>query len=171
MSRLIDPVFWRTTAGALLRTALAALAPFVPALTTDPAGTWQLAGLTVALAVVVAVGTALRSMPDLTGAPWWEVAFQRALRQFGQMIVAGSAGALVLTDVDWRTVLLAALASAVSTLVLAAIDVLPRPVTPVAVATGPASIVLAADTTAAAPGMTAAQAAAAATEHHTGRAE
>lgn len=114
-------VTWR----ALLRTALAALVPFVPGLINAPEQTLLPALLTIGLAVVAAAATALMSIPDLTGESWGVVAVAKALRQFGQMVVAGIAGAVILTDVDWPTILYGALASAVSTLILAAIDMLP----------------------------------------------
>jgi len=125
MHRLLDPAWWRSIATALLRTALASLVPFVPALAADPGRAWQVATLTVALTVVLAVANALRSLPDLSASPWWEVALQRALRQFGQVVVTATAGAAILTDVHWLTVLQTAGAAAISTLVLAALAELP----------------------------------------------
>ncbi len=122
---LFTAAFWRRIGWSLLRTGLAALTPFIPALIADPVGAWSLAALTVGLALVLTVATALVSVPDPTASPWWEVAITRALRQFGQMVVAGTAGAVILTDVDWRAVLTAAAVSALTTLILAAIDAIP----------------------------------------------
>lgn len=124
MSKILDATWWRSIAGALLRTVLAALVPFIPALVADPAGTWEVAALTVGLVLVLAVASALRSIP--TAGSWWEVAIQRALRQFGQMVAAAAGSAVLLTDVDWRTVLIAAAGSALSTLVIAALASLPE---------------------------------------------
>lgn len=116
-------VTWR----ALLRTALAAIVPFIPVLIAVPVDSQALlaALFTVALAVVLAAATALISIPDLSGESWSVVALAKALRQFGQMVVAGIGTATLITDVEWPTILLGALASAVSTLILAAIDTLP----------------------------------------------
>lgn len=116
--------WWATVAWPLIRTALAGTAPFIPALLADFQGTWRVALLTVGLAVVIAVATALMGLPDTAGT-WWEVAFQRVLRQFGQMIVAATASAALLTDVDWRTVLMTAAGSALTTLILAALGQTP----------------------------------------------
>lgn len=126
MSRVLSLTWWRSIAGALLRSGLAALVPFIPAIVANPAGTWQIAALTVALVVVLAAASALGSLPDLSGsASWWEVAIQRSLRQFGQMVGAAAASAAILTDVNWRAVLIAAAGSALSTLVIAALASLP----------------------------------------------
>lgn len=131
MSRVLDAAWWRSIAGALLRTCLAALVPFIPALVADPAGTWKVAALTIALVLVLAVASALGSLPDLSTGSWWEVAIQRALRQFGQMVAAAAASAALLTDVHWAAVLIAAAGSALSTLVLAALASLPAAPLPV----------------------------------------
>lgn len=119
--RIIDRTWWAAVAWPLIRTALAGVVPFVPALVADPAGAWQVAVLTVALAVVGAVGLALVSIPDAGVTSWWERALRRAVRQFGQMLVASTASAVLLTDVDWGTVGRTALASALVTVILAAL--------------------------------------------------
>lgn len=119
--RIIDRTWWAAVARPLIRTALAGVVPFVPALVADPAGAWQVAVLTVALAVVGAVGLALVSLPDAGVTSWWERALRRAVRQFGQMLVASTASAVLLTDVDWGAVGRTALASALVTVILAAL--------------------------------------------------
>lgn len=131
MSRVLTLAWWRSIAGALLRTGLAALVPFIPALVANLAGTWRVAALTVALVLVLAAASALGSLPDLTTAPWWEVAVQRSLRQFGQMVAAAAASAALITDVNWRVVLVAAAGSALSTLVIAALASLPATTPPI----------------------------------------
>lgn len=127
MSRILDAAWWRCVAGALLRTVLAALVPFIPALVANPAGAWKVTVLTVGLVLVLAIASALASLPDPSTGSWWEVAVQRALRQFGQMVAAAAASAALLTDVHWRAVLIAAAGSALSTLVIAALASLPAP--------------------------------------------
>lgn len=106
----------------LLKTALAALVPFIPALVANPAEAWPVAVFTIALAVVIAAATALVSIPDVSDQGWLVAALAKGLRQFGQMIVAATAGAVLLTDVEWSSVLTTAAASAVTTLVIAAVD-------------------------------------------------
>lgn len=123
---LFDPMFWRHAWGAIARTALAALVPFLPGLWTNLADTWLLAAATVALVVIVAIANSLKGTVDPDGAPWALVLLARGLRQFGQYIVGGTVGAVLLWDVDWRTLLLSAAASATSTVVLAAITLLPQ---------------------------------------------
>jgi len=117
----------------LLKTALAALVPFIPALTSDFAGSWDVAIFTVALAVVIAAATALVSLPDTASQGWLVASLAKALRQFGQVVVAAGAGAVLLTDVDWSSVLEVGAVSALTTLVIAAVAslnrVAPAPVT------------------------------------------
>ena len=59
------------------------------------------------------------------GGPLSPARFARALRQFAQMVVAATASAAILSDVQWGPVLRAAAVSAVTTLILAAVDALP----------------------------------------------
>lgn len=122
----------------LLKTGLAALVPFIPALTSDFAGSWDVALFTVALAVVIAAATALVSIPDLAGQGWLVTTLAKALRQFGQVVLAASAGAVLLTDIEWGSVLQIGAVAALTTLVIAAVSSLsdgerdPVPVTVVA---------------------------------------
>lgn len=122
---LFTTAFWRSIGWALVRTLLAGLVPFIPALTANPAGAWPLAASTVGLLLIVTVATSLRGIPDPAAAPWWQILLSRGLRQFGQFLAAGLVGAVVLADVDWPSLLNGALASALSTVVLAALTLLP----------------------------------------------
>lgn len=122
---LFTAAFWRGIGLALLRTLLAGLVPFIPALAADPRGTLPLAGSTVALLLIVTVATSLRGIPDPAAAPWWQILLSRGLRQFGQFVAAGLASAVLLSDVDWSQLLTGAWASALSTVVLAALTLLP----------------------------------------------
>lgn len=125
MSVLFTAAFWRQIGWALLRTALAGLVPFIPALAADPAGAWPAAASTVALLLIVTIATSLQGIPDPAAAPWWQVLLSRGLRQFGQFAGAGLVGAVLLSDVDWTTLLTGAGASAVSTIILAALTLIP----------------------------------------------
>ena len=129
MSDILTAAFWRSIAWMLIRTAAAAVVPFVPALVATPAAAWLPALLTVALVVVVTVASALAGLPDASGV-WWQVALQRAVRQLGQYVVGATVGAAMLSDLDWRQILTAAVASAVSTFILAALSLTPEPVVP-----------------------------------------
>lgn len=122
---LLDPVFWRSIAWSLVRTALAGLTPFLPRLFADPAGTLPYAVGMVGLMLIAAVATSLSGIADPASAPWWQVLMSRGLRQFGQYFVAGLVGAVVLSDVDWIALLQGAGASALSTVILAALTIIP----------------------------------------------
>lgn len=125
MSRLFTLAFWQMVGWAVLRTALAALVPLAPALIADPAGMWMPSALKLALIVVVAAAFMLAGLPATDDGPWWAVATQRAVRQFGQYVAGAAVGGVLLTDFDWRTILAAAAASAVTTFVLAALTLVP----------------------------------------------
>ena len=129
---LFTLTFWKRIGWALARTAAAALTPFVPALLAHPTSgsTWLGAVLTLGFILVLTVATKLASLPDETGMPWWVVAFTRALRQFGQMIIAGTLGATILSDVQWGPLLQRSAVAAASTLILAAVDAIPKTILP-----------------------------------------
>ena len=120
----------RSITRVLVKTALAAIVPFIPALTNDFEGSWQIALLTVLLAVILAAATALVSLPHSADQGWLGASIAKALRQFGQMVVAATAGGALLTDVDWPTILKAGAVSAITTLVIAAVTSLggPKPI-------------------------------------------
>ncbi len=117
--------FWRPIGWALARTALAGLVPFIPALTANEPGSWTKAGSTIALLLIVTILTSLKGIPDPVGTPWWQLLMSRGLRQFGQFVAAGLVGAVLLSDVSWQTLLTSAGASALSTIVLAALTLMP----------------------------------------------
>ena len=129
MSDILKAAFWRSIGWMLLRTAGAALVPVIPALFADPKSAWLPALLSVGFVVVVAAASALAGLPDGTG-PWWQVALQRAVRQFGQYVVGATAGLALISDLDWAGVLSAAAASAIATFILAALSLTPVPVLP-----------------------------------------
>lgn len=118
--------FWQGIGWALLRTAIAGLVPFVPALLDDPEGVAPVAASTVGLLLIVAVLAALKGLPSTDGAFWWEVLASRGLRQFAQFAAAGVGVAVTLGDVDWQTVLTGAFASALSTVLIAALTLIPE---------------------------------------------
>lgn len=125
MSRLFTRAFWEQAGGAVLRSVLAALVPLIPAIAADPQTALLPAILTLALVLVVTLATMLAGLPSADDGTWWQVAFQRAVRQFGQYIVGATGAAVLLTDVDWKALLIAAGASAVSTFVIAALSLVP----------------------------------------------
>lgn len=129
MSDIFKAVFWQSIAWMLLRTAGAALVPVIPALFADPARAWLPALLSVGFVVLVAAASTLAGLPDGDG-PWWQVALQRAVRQFGQYVVGATAGLALLSDLDWGVVLSGAAASAVASFILAALSLTPVPVLP-----------------------------------------
>jgi len=125
MRKLPGSAWWKALVWPLIRTAVAAVVPFVPSLTSDPASVWLVALLTVAMAEVLTVASGLAGLPDSMGAPWYERALAKGLRQFGQMVLSVGASAILLTDVAWAEVLPVAASSALATVILAALTSLP----------------------------------------------
>lgn len=117
--------FWRSIGWALVRTVLAGIVPFVPGLVATPAATLPAAAATVGLLLVVAIVTSLRGIATPDTAPWWQVLVSRGLRQFAQFIAAGVGSAVLLSDIAWTPLLLSAAGSAVSTVLLAALTLIP----------------------------------------------
>lgn len=122
---IFTSAFWRAIGWALARTALAGITPFLPSLMADPAGTLPVAASTIALLLIVTVATSLKGLADTSSAYWWEVLASRGLRQFGQFLAAGLVGAVVLADVSWQALLTGAVASALTTVTLAALTLMP----------------------------------------------
>ena len=127
MSNLFTRAFWAMIAWALARTILAGIVPFIPALMQDPANpvVWLNAGSTIAVLAIFMVATSLKGIADPASASWFQVLISRFLRQFGQFIAAGLTSAVLLSDVDWQALLTGAAASALTTLILAALTLIP----------------------------------------------
>lgn len=135
MSNLFTREFWQSIAWALVRTVLAGIVPFIPALMANPAdlAVWLRAGSTIAVLAIFMVATSLKGVADPESASWWQVLISRFLRQFGQFMAAGLTSAVVLSDVDWQVLLTGAAASAITTLVMAALTLIPDSVATVKV--------------------------------------
>lgn len=125
MTRLFNRAFWEQAGWAVVRSMLAALVPLIPLLAADPQSALLPAVLTLGLVLVVTLATMLSGLPSADDGPWWQVAAQRAVRQFGQYIVGAAGAAVLLTDLDWKALLIAAGASAASTFVIAALSLVP----------------------------------------------
>ena len=134
---LFQLAFWRSIGWALARTALAGVVPFLPALVANQPGAWTLAGSTVAMLLIATTLTSLRGIPDPDSAPWWQILLSRGLRQAAQFAAAGTVGAVLLSDIDWAVLGQQTAASALSTVLLAALTILPSDTAPAEVAVVP----------------------------------
>lgn len=133
MLALASPAWWVAAGRRAARTALVVLAPFVPALLAPTHDVILAVASTVALAVVLSLATSLRSLPELDGVPrpWWASTLDRAMRTFAQVLIAGIPAVTLIEVVPWTVLLTQAAASALGSIVLAAITALPeaQPVT------------------------------------------
>lgn len=126
MKTITDPQFWRGIGWALFRTALAGIVPFIPGLVQAPQETWLPAVATLVPLLVVAIATSLKGLADPTSATWPVILASRFLRQAGQFASGFLVGAVVMQDIDWTALWQGTLASALSTLVLTAMTLLPQ---------------------------------------------
>jgi hypothetical membrane protein len=116
--------------GVLLRTFIAGAVPLLLAYLNGQPVAWYAAISQIGLLLVMAVLTSVAGIPIPGTAPYWEILGARFLRQFAQFLVAGIGTALLFSDVDWKTLAFGALASAISTVLLGSLVVIPTtPVT------------------------------------------
>jgi hypothetical protein len=122
--KVFDPSFWRALIGPLARTAISAITPFLAIILAAPFAleTWKMVGPIVLLAVIIAIGNALKGLPDTTGT-WWEIALQRSARQAGQIFVAMIIPGVAFGDLNWQTILVNTAISFVATFILAAMSI------------------------------------------------
>ena len=117
--------FWRSLGGVLLRTLIAGASPFIGPLVKDFQANIGVASSTVAMLLIVTVLTSLRGTTDPESATWWELLVSRSLRQGAQFAAASVATAVVLSDVNWFALGQDTLISMLTTLGVAALQVLP----------------------------------------------
>lgn len=122
---LFDVLFWRQVAGVLVRTLIAGVTPFVPELIADPVTAAPKVLSVLGLLTVLTVATSLAGIVTPDTATWWQMLTSRGLRQFAQFLAAGLAGALIWSDVNWLLLLQGAAASAITTVLIAALTVIP----------------------------------------------
>lgn len=133
LSNLLRQEWWRSMLGALLRTLIAGVTPFMLAYTSGLVVDWKTMVSTVLLLLVVTILTSLTGIPTPDTAPYWQVIGARFLRQFAQFVLAGIGTAILFSDVPWLPLLLGALTSAVSTALIGALTVIPGNQVPVIV--------------------------------------
>ncbi len=127
---LFTLAFWRAAGLRALRTALVTLVPLTPVLTGSGVTGDDVARVTstVALAVVLSLATSWWALPehDAAAPSWWAAAGERAVRSFGQVLVAGIGTTVLVTDVAWSSLVLSAIGAGIGSLLLAAIGTLPE---------------------------------------------
>lgn len=124
-AQLFTSQWWSDTYGALIRTAIAGFAPFLLAFSNGQLVDWRIVASQVALTVVIALATSLRGIPDPANATYWEVLGGRFLRQGSQFLIAAVGTATLFTEVKWWQILIGAGASALGTVLMSVLIVLP----------------------------------------------
>lgn len=130
MPRLFTKAFWVETGWALARTAGAALVPILGLIFATPDQGVTLVLANVIPVVILAIASSLGGLPPTDSGPWYTVAFQRAVRQFGQYFLGTLPATFLLTDIGWDGLLRAAAASALATFIMAALSIIPPPAAP-----------------------------------------
>ena len=127
LALILTLAFWRAAGTRALRTVLVAAAPLlVPLVGGDWGDVAQAAGA-LGLVAVLSLATSLWSLPELgAGRGPWAGVLDRTGRTFGQTLAASLATATLWSDVSWALVIVQALAAALTTLALAAVEQLPE---------------------------------------------
>lgn len=128
LSELLSRSWWSGAGQRALRTVLVAFVPFVPPILQGSTQAIWAALSTGALAAVLSIAWSFRSLPEVDGVPrpWWVAALERVLRTFAQALLANIPAVTLIQDVPWTVLLTNALASAIGSLILAAISALPE---------------------------------------------
>jgi hypothetical protein len=99
-----------------VRTAIQVVAGYLVAAQAGGALNWGVVGLAAGLAVLVSLLQSAVDFPVSSGNWWMDVA-GRALRTYAQAALASVGAAVLLTDVNWATVLTASAAAALASVV------------------------------------------------------
>lgn len=140
-TRLADPAWWRAAAVRALYTAITIAIPYLLGGSVFADIPWATLALAAALGVVASFATSLAGLPEAIGndLPWWLAAVERTVKTFFQALVAGTGGAVLITEVDWPFVLQSAVLAAGLSLLRLILATLPAD--PTAVAAPPARTV------------------------------
>lgn len=125
LTLLFTGEWWKQTYGALFRTLIAGLAPFLLAYSNGQPQDWRVVASQVGLLLIMAALSSLKGIPVPNGASYWEVLGARFLRQFAQFLIAGIGTAVYFTEVPWWAVLVGATTSALSTVLIGSLYLLP----------------------------------------------
>jgi hypothetical protein len=125
LSQLLQGEWWKSMFGVLLRTLIAGIVPFMLAYVNGQPIAWYAAISQIGLLLVAAILTSLAGIPIPGTAPYWEILLARFLRQLAQFMIAGVGTAILFSDVDWKTLVVGAVASALSTVLLGSLVVVP----------------------------------------------
>ena len=132
---MLELTYWFKEKGwAFLRTFVAIAFPFIIQWLNDRSAVdWRVASSMIGMTLVLFVVTSLRDIPVPGSAPAWQILLWRFLRQLGQVLGASIGTAVLLTDVTWGPLLLTAVVSAFSSVILGSFVVQPGQATAVLV--------------------------------------
>ncbi len=125
-STLTDGAWWQAATKRAAYTAIAIALPYLGSATLGGVP-WITAALAAALGFVASLVTSLAGLPEAQGVdlPWWLAALERSVKTFAQALGAGFLGAVLITDVDWGTVLQSAAMSTLASLLRLVLATLP----------------------------------------------
>lgn len=119
--------WWKAASWRALRTAVAVLIPLLAATTIFELDL-VLAASTVGLSVVASYLTSLAGLKEVVGdtVPKWVAIGVRAIKQFAQTAVGFIGASLLVTEVDWLTLLSLSASAAVMTILQGVATALPE---------------------------------------------
>lgn len=134
MSKLADLTWWKAALLRAVYTTIAIAIPYIAAVRLADVP-WVMVASAAAVGFIASLATSLFGLPEAEGVdlPWWLAALERVAKTFGQSLAAGLAGATFIADVDWSTVLQAALGAALLSLLRLILATLPNNPAPVRV--------------------------------------
>lgn len=119
--------WWKAASWRALRTGISVLIPMLAA-TTIVELDWALAGSTIGLAVIASYLTSLAGLKEVVGetVPKWVALSVRAVKQFAQTAVGFIGASLLITEVDWKSLLALSGSAAVMTVLQGIFTILPE---------------------------------------------
>lgn len=128
LSELLSRSWWSAAGQRALRSFLVGLVPFVPAILQGSTAAIWAALSTGSLLAVLSLAWSFKSLPEVDDVPrpWWAAALDRTVRTFAQALLANIPAVTLIQDVPWQVLLTNAAASAIGSLILAAISALPE---------------------------------------------
>ena len=131
-SALFPLPWWKAAALRGVRTSIVIALPYLGAATLFTGVPWASVGSAAALGFSASLITSLAGLPEASGAkvPVWLALTERTVKTVAQGIAVGIGNAVLFTDVDWSTILQAALISGLGSLLLGVLGFLPEAADP-----------------------------------------
>lgn len=132
MDNITSSIWWKAAGLRAARTALVVALPYIP-ITYLGNIPYITIGLVCGLAIVLSFLTSLTGISEVSGVPrpWWYAVLSRVIKTVAQAAITGIGAAVLITDVQWDSLLQFALTAGFGSLVLALLGTLPEAEIPI----------------------------------------